>query len=117
MFCTTVLSDHNDGIITGAIIPSQSEAGSNDNKEILYRSLGLQPYHQIQFSAIPRTSLMGRGCYLCKGYSQHILSPADRALHRKGILIQTYLPLFCVTEMVRTSGEKQSHILNNSIDS
>ena len=44
----------------------------------LPRSPELEPHYQILFSLIPRIPYFaGKPLFLCMGYSQHILSPAD----------------------------------------
>ena len=55
-----------DGILTGTIIPRQSGPESNGNKE-------------FEKKANQDTPLVGIFS-LCKGFSQYILKPADRAL-------------------------------------
>ena len=44
---------------------SQNEPGINDYKRVLHTFLELEPYHQMKFTVIPRTSLFspqGWGC-------------------------------------------------------
>ena len=54
--------------------------GCNGNVEILPRSSELEPHHEMQFSVMPKTPILVWVSPLCRGYSQCILSPADRTL-------------------------------------
>ena len=64
--------------LTGTTTQRQSEPEDMATKEnpALPKPPELEPYHQMQFSVIPRTPLFfgGEVLRLCRGYSWHILS-------------------------------------------
>ena len=64
---------------------SQSGTG-NDGNEI-FRSPELEPHYQMQFNVIPRIFFSVEWCVnlLQGGYIQHILSSVDRACLYKGL--------------------------------
>ena len=77
----------------------------------------LQPHHQMKFSVISRTPFFVRGIF--RGYTQHILSPADRAvseicvIHVAVVFMQCwfcwcghYCHLFWHSEMKLLSGSR-----------